>query len=61
MRAPSEFSRTVGSPPSMTDMQELVVPRSIPKILAIIFSFSKGVNELVCQPIGISRASSINP
>ena len=37
VRAPSEFSRTVASPPSMTDMQELVVPRSIPKIFPIIF------------------------
>ena len=36
VRAPSEFSRTTGSPPSMTDMQELVVPRSMPKILAIV-------------------------
>ncbi len=35
VRAPSEFSRTTGSPPSMTDMQELVVPKSIPRILDI--------------------------
>ena len=35
VRAPSEFSKTTGSPPSMTDMQELVVPKSIPKTLAI--------------------------
>src|SRR6516164_3728800 len=35
VRAPSEFSRTTGSPPSITAMHELVVPRSIPKILAI--------------------------
>src|SRR5215467_3215302 len=35
VRAPSEFSRTTGSPPSITAIQELVVPRSIPKILAI--------------------------
>jgi hypothetical protein len=37
VRAPSEFSRTTGSPPSMNAMQELVVPKSIPKILDIIF------------------------
>ena len=36
VRAPSEFSRTTGSPPSMTDMQELVVPKSIPRILDIV-------------------------
>src|SRR5437667_12475562 len=35
VRAPSEFSKTTGSPPSITAMQELVVPKSIPKILAI--------------------------
>src|SRR5512147_847886 len=35
VRAPSEFSSTVGSPPSMTAIQELVVPRSIPRILDI--------------------------
>src|SRR5678815_4177529 len=35
VRAPSEFSRTVGSPASMTAMHELVVPRSIPRIFAI--------------------------
>src|ERR1700726_3376653 len=35
VRAPSEFSMTTGSPPSITAIQELVVPRSMPKILAI--------------------------
>src|SRR5947207_1557190 len=35
VRAPSEFSKTIGSPPSITDMQELVVPKSIPKTFAI--------------------------
>ena len=30
VRPPSAFSRTVGSPPSITATQELVVPRSIP-------------------------------
>ena len=36
VRAPSEFSRTTGSPASMTAIQELVVPKSIPKILLIV-------------------------
>jgi hypothetical protein len=31
--APSEFSSTSGSPPSMTAMQEFVVPKSMPKLL----------------------------
>src|SRR5471030_2793246 len=33
VRAPSAFGITTGSPPSMTDIHELVVPRSIPRIL----------------------------
>src|SRR5579872_4642403 len=33
---PSAFSMTVGSPPSSTAMHELVVPRSIPIVLAIV-------------------------
>mgnify|MGYP005744014367 CR=1 FL=1 len=33
VRAPSEFGITTDSPPSITDMQEFVVPRSIPIIL----------------------------
>src|ERR1041385_2077298 len=37
VRAPSEFSKTTGSPPSITAMQELVVPKSIPKTFAIKF------------------------
>ena len=35
VRAPSEFSNTTGSPASITDMQEFVVPKSIPKIFPI--------------------------
>jgi len=39
VRPPSLFSRTVGSPPSMTAKHELVVPRSIPMVLAISTAF----------------------
>ncbi len=35
VRPPSEFSSTVGSPPSRMATHELVVPRSIPIVLAI--------------------------
>src|SRR5215210_8749969 len=35
VRPPSEFSITVGSPPSKTDMHEFVVPRSMPMVLAM--------------------------
>ena len=37
VRLPSEFSNTVASPPSITDMQEFVVPKSMPNIFAIKF------------------------
>ena len=36
VRPPSRFGMTVGSPPSSTAMQELVVPRSIPIVLAML-------------------------
>ena len=36
VRAPSSFAMTLGSPPSRTATQELVVPRSIPMIFAIL-------------------------
>ena len=36
MRAPYALAITVGSPPSRTDTQLLVVPRSIPTALAIV-------------------------
>src|SRR6201995_2354198 len=36
VRPPSAFSMTVGSPPSSTAIQELVVPRSIPIVLPML-------------------------
>src|SRR4051794_32844400 len=36
VRPPSAFSRTVGSPPSITATHELVVPRSMPIVFATI-------------------------
>src|SRR5471032_1285762 len=36
VRAPSLFSMTLGLPPSITATQELVVPRSMPMIFAMI-------------------------
>src|SRR6266403_855978 len=35
IRRPSEFSRTTGSPPSITAMHEFVVPKSMPITFAI--------------------------
>src|SRR3954470_12022912 len=40
VRPPSAFSMTVGSPPSSTAMQELVVPRSIPMVLPMFLGVS---------------------
>src|SRR5271165_6083418 len=45
VRAPSEFSMTTGSPPSITAIQELVVPRSMPKILAIRQAESESISR----------------
>src|SRR3954454_14804573 len=43
VRPPSAFGMTVGSPPSSTAIQELVVPRSIPMVLPIgVCSFDLG-------------------
>jgi hypothetical protein len=38
VRAPSALAITVGSPPSRTDTQLFVVPRSIPTALAIMYA-----------------------
>jgi hypothetical protein len=37
VRIPSLFSNTFGWPPSIMAMQELVVPKSIPRTLLIFF------------------------
>src|SRR4051812_29700640 len=50
VRPPSEFSMTVGSPPSKTAMHEFVVPRSMPIVLAIVTLLAKisvGVTQIV--------------
>src|ERR1700676_3509805 len=45
VRAPSALGMTTGSPPSMTAMHELVVPRSIPitfgTVASYVFIFSR--------------------
>src|SRR5439155_6596462 len=46
-RAPSALGITTGSPPSMTAMTELVVPRSIPITFGMLFSPLVGV---WCRP-----------
>src|SRR5512145_2874558 len=57
VRAPSEFSKTTGSPPSITAMQELVVPKSIPKIFAIVLKFSFHTAMSIPKWVGNSQKS----
>ena len=55
---PSALAITTGSPPSITETQELVVPKSIPIILLILFNFkfysvyflnSFWISQVLCQ------------
>ena len=48
VRMPSLLGITVGSPPSITATQLLVVPKSMPMIFAIVFSSCIGQN-VVCN------------
>src|SRR5215212_9062475 len=66
VRAPSEFSMTFGSPPSSTAMQEFVVPRSIPIVLAMLPSsfrkkskrgFSRSLSG--CHPFSIRAQGDV--
>src|SRR5207344_2795598 len=54
VRAPSEFSITLVSPPSMTATHELVVPKSIPMTFAMTVSLFPGQVGLApkapCRP-----------
>jgi len=46
VRPPSAFGITVGSPPSITAIAELVVPRSIPIVFAMLWiSFVAGTSS----------------
>src|ERR1700720_1233937 len=65
VREPSEFGITTGSPPSMTAMTELVVPRSIPTVFGICrFSSRCAVQRefeflLVCLSPGRSHQNRL--
>src|SRR5882724_12008029 len=50
VRPPSRFGITVGSPPSSTAMQELVVPRSMPIVFAMLFYLQGEKKALEWQP-----------
>src|SRR5690606_33242827 len=45
VRVPSEFSMTFGLPPSITATQLLVVPRSMPMTLPIVFPFLTSIGD----------------
>src|SRR5881275_3013720 len=51
VRPPSAFGITVGSPPSITAIAELVVPRSIPIVFGML------MNLLVCGNFLLLRKS----
>src|SRR5437588_4331776 len=51
VRAPSLFSKTTGSPPSIVAMHEFVVPRSIPKTLAICVQSSERFQQRLFQMV----------
>ncbi len=55
VRSPSAFTRISGSLPSMTAMAEFVVPKSMPRIFAIMCFLSVGVVALrvTCLPFNI--------
>src|SRR5208282_3907132 len=54
VRLPSEFSRTCGSPPSMTAMQEFVVPKSMPNTFAI-----KSLKLVVCSLFPCNKGAQL--
>src|SRR5258706_3771720 len=57
-RDPSLFSRTVGSPPSMTAITELVGPRSMPITFAITYPFIAHVRAALCVARTIHTCST---
>ncbi len=64
VRPPSAFSRTVGSPPSMTATHELVVPRSMPIVFPTLSVLQGSVAKFlfVClRNLSLSMADSKRP
>src|SRR5580700_4339877 len=64
VRAPSSFGMTFGSPPSMTATHELVVPRSIPMILAMLFlplseDPDKAGSQIECLTVNLFDANFV--
>ena len=62
VRAPSAFSMTVGSPPSSTAIQLLVVPRSIPIVLPIVsllLCVRKNLSGIVADLLRKSSARTV--
>src|SRR3989344_4386538 len=60
VRAPSAFSKIVGSPPLTTAIAELVVPRSIPRIFDIErFELAFIEEKILIQPARDARPASL--
>ena len=55
VRPPSAFGMTVGSPPSSTAMQLLVVPRSIPMVFAMLCLCLLGRKSEPCYSRSVQR------
>src|SRR3982074_2209929 len=60
VRAPSEFSMTLGAPFSITATQEFVVPRSIPMIFAMCSSLDTEMT-LILQKLRYTADIGGNP
>jgi len=58
VRAPSEFSMTLGVEPSITATQELVVPRSMPMTFAMMLNplFARPPDPVAIRPLGEGSA-----
>ncbi len=61
VRPPSAFGMTTGSPASSTDTTELVVPRSIPTALAILFLLLTAPSGTLTAPSGTLCDSALRP
>src|SRR5436853_6992848 len=56
VRPPSSLGMTLGSPPSITATQELVVPRSIPMVLLIKLCLLELISALVALTYSATQA-----
>ena len=60
VRPPSAFSITRALPPSNTETQELVVPKSIPIILPISISYRLAIGQRACLFLYVGAGLAIS-